>query len=1099
MNNNPESGGSLKGDEGGQNFDAWKELSDVEFVVGADATEASKEEIAKQVGRERFENERKELSKELLDKKVFGKEGSLKNVFKNLGIRGKQVFKYGIGRDIVMGRKAAEAQDEISKKGVYGVYEDDENAGKSQQAMAERLAEAAALKRKGVDDNENVFLGKNDNLRALENEPDEAGGVKDALRKMANAINDGRLSKEESLKNAREKALKSFQESLDEGTEKGNNYQKAAERLADQILQARLKEYQFSKDELDKFFDEKIHFSTGQIEAGLNKKESLDKTAMAAMKIAGEAGVGAGAVGVGLIAGTLGAKKALKAVLGGVAGGALIGAYEANKRAKSDIVAQEKAAALGEESKNQGVRIGENIERLDYEGLMGVEEAINELKECKAKQNQGNTITDESLSRIAEIKMRYQLSEEKGVDLLAYDGMKNIEKQRLELLKGIAELEVGLDKDKFGEALKKSEANLERKITSNEEKEKKYKRDRMLRGAVIGGTIGGIVAGVVDHEIGGLDADDSIDVDSDGTEAETGNPNSIKLVDKDHDGKMELMSDGQRVAETEVEFESDGSISEESQEGLRSEGFKIDGEKIEGKGDYNGSDKVSLAEYLNNNHENVEHINSRSWVSGEVSVGNPQVDVDDSTGERYYVMNVWSSNENIDVNDLQFGMSATDETQSDVFTYEIENGQIRIPIDSPEGSMFHVDSGSGNAAVFDGRFGEIMSMDENGNATVYSTMVGDGDIENLDVAKAVDKYEYTITKGEESYVFETPDVIPEVSNIAEASEISATINGNEISGYETEGAYESESDPFNMVPKESKVSLGPSLYDANKSSEEMYQDLVHGVAGSPEQAALWQTALDMDGSDEIDTIGEINSTANSWEGMEAGEYDEKMNAVTQAMIEKMDGGTIEEVDLSQTGYTKSIYEFPSGNDSKVLDLARNAHGVEGHALRLKDASGNSLLDEGRLRELYGIPSGEKGEFLVRLDCGGQIVWVPDETPEIAGIAEPGSSGGGSTTPTPTPEPEPEPEPEPTPTPTPTPEPEGVIPKTEDTNAGPYVDRQPVTPYEPETHNYVEADENGPAGRVSTAPEGNAGAGEDVIRSDEERANRFNELKGEKNE
>ena len=121
--------------------------------------------------------------------------------------------------------------------------------------------------------------------------------------------------------------------------------------MADQLYKERLNKHNFSVEELDDFFENHVHFSVGQVEAGLAQKESLATTTEKVMQLGGAAGI---AVGAGMVVGGLAAKKGLRTVLravgGGAAAGAILGAMSADKRAKREIVAEKKKSALGNEA-----------------------------------------------------------------------------------------------------------------------------------------------------------------------------------------------------------------------------------------------------------------------------------------------------------------------------------------------------------------------------------------------------------------------------------------------------------------------------------------------------------------------------------------------------------------------------------------------------------------------------------------------------------------------------------------------------------------------------------------------------------------------------
>ena len=470
------------------------------------------------------------------------------------------------------------------------------------------------------------------------------------------------------------------------------------------------------------------------------------------------------------------------------------------------------------------------------------------------------------------------------------------------------------------------------------------------------------------------------DVDAlDNDVADTDNLTVGRVEDLDGDGLYEFTyTDTEGASHTieDLDFSSPNAIQESFQR-LEDAGFTVDTEEI-GQNFAEGS-TVSVEEYLSSNPDQVVNITSREWPGG-VTIGSPvAVDIDgDGIPDQYDI--AITSDSGVDVDSLDFAVTANGTTGGSAILLDIEDGKVTIPAGSGL-----VDA-NGN---FAGRFGEV--VENNGGALrVYSTIEGNG-VSQITTFDRYPTYAVTISNGTTTMSFETPGAVADhdweavgnvqdLSNSAVVTQIDheGNVVGTEARVYDIKEArgYSRQTDPFFETGKQSPNTFGASAFDAADDPVDVMNDYVAQVSESPEQLELLRSSLGME--DSASTVEELNEFANRFENMTEAEQLLRAEETRDALIERLQGGTIVVDELADSPATASSYITSGADGSTILHTYHSsAPQTIGHTLDAFAADGTHIFDSPQLRRIFGIDADALGHFELRLECGYQVVWCPD--------------------------------------------------------------------------------------------------------------------------
>lgn len=481
--------------------------------------------------------------------------------------------------------------------------------------------------------------------------------------------------------------------------------------------------------------------------------------------------------------------------------------------------------------------------------------------------------------------------------------------------------------------------------------------------------------------VGGVDMARSHDALNNALE---NNANAGTLMDTDGDGLYELTYtdvDGGTHTIEDLDFSTPGGV-EGALQTLRDNGFDVDATEI-GQ-NFAAGNTVSVEEYINSNPDLVSAVTSREWeTNSDIVVGNPiPVDVDGDGVPDQFDIPITSSSGSVDVDLLDFAVTANEATEGNVLMFDVENGRVTIP------------AGSGIVDAngdFAGRFGEVVS--NNGGAmTTYSTIEGGG-IDQITTYDRYPTYGIVATSQDATLQFETPGVVAEhdweaVGNTADPSNQAIVTeideNGNVVStsgvvnDVNESAGYSRSTDPYFEAAKQSPNAFGASEYDPNATPSEVMNEYVMQVSESPEQLEMLRSGLGMPGS--ASTVEELNARADDFEAMSESEQIAHAAETRDALIERLDGGTVITGNLSDSPMTASSYITSDADGNTILHTYHTSTPTTvGHFLTAKTADGSYIFDTPQIRQILGIPLDAEGYVVLRRDCAFQWGWVPART------------------------------------------------------------------------------------------------------------------------
>ena len=655
------------------------------------------------------------------------------------------------------------------------------------------------------------------------------------------------------------------------------------------------------------------------------------------------------------------------------------------------------------------------------------------------------------LTLYAEIIARGRFSSNNKVDLIKY---KDDDRTALEAMLHSAEEKMDFNVD---EAFKNEDSDLNKAIKAQyEELEKNYKEARNLEieyrvrsaavdavtGAVIGAAAGiictklmatkavkGAAQGVghlkqsIGEAIGLIDKEDGIDIDQ--LEGD-----QVELVE-DPDGGYTVKIGGQEIIgegdAKGIDFNSDGTLTDESKEMLEGAGFDIQDIVTEHHFE-SAVQHIGIKEFFdpsNKEANDLTEISDRSWVTGnnggdQILMGGTHMD-----SEGNIIINVepsQSSGESLD--GMKLLLTPGNGNIDTGVTVDVNpDGTIEIPANSPAASFF-----DGNS--FKGGYGEIIREGANGHVDVYATpFINRGStLSSITVpdSEAVwEEHDYVLTAGDREFDVNIPEEITdnarfEALNGIEslkgvAGEIGYESNGEattltttsgeavEVEHFEHRGGYSDTVDSY-FGEKDGVYNSGASIVrqmvgnqGEGLSSQEVDRIFLNKVANgeiqegdvveeylktmgnSPEaitttRAMLGDFKFDIDGDgtpELIDTQDEIN-LASDIISRDPEAYDAFVNDTNELFYEKIAGGQIRFVDYSSPN---DQYQYTTwgvrGEDNNILQrLGQTGNRTtDGVGIVFVDKYGNSIYDEATVRKLWNLPDDYDIRYIGdRLNC-----------------------------------------------------------------------------------------------------------------------------------
>lgn len=197
----------------------------------------------------------------------------------------------------------------------------------------------------------------------------------------------------------------------------------------------------------------------------------------------------------------------------GVGAGLIAGARE-HARVSQDRAAHMRERATGSEMPAPGAvaKRREQIEETRYE-TVAVSDVLDRLAQARSAVDEADPLTAASLlTTLAELETRSKLSDEESIDLIQYSSKTNLEQERLDVMRSIAEAKIALRRVGIGDDIisERSELVLEALRTDVSDKDqafRKIQRSRTLKMAAIG-MVGGVIIGEGIQEIKALVSDE---------------------------------------------------------------------------------------------------------------------------------------------------------------------------------------------------------------------------------------------------------------------------------------------------------------------------------------------------------------------------------------------------------------------------------------------------------------------------------------------------------------------------------------------------------------------------------------------------------------
>ncbi len=719
--------------------------------------------------------------------------------------------------------------------------------------------------------------------------------------------------------------------------------------------------------------------------------------------------------------------------------------YEEAKRLKEAAEEQPPKALEEKPGKKPGLlRAVSNFKRklTKEEALLSDIESLRDRKEASALTKELEDLIDnddeESKAKLmdlyANIIARGRFSSDKHIDLIKY---KDNDRNTLEAMLHNAEGKMDFNVDQaladenspLSEAIRNQYGMLNDKFEQAKKKELEFKARSAavdaITGAIIGGVGGAIFQTLRDSGVAAA-IGNFLGITSTDSEIDSLHGDRIELAE-DPDGgftvklgNQELIGEGDAKG---IDFNSDGSLTAESEEMLKSAGIEFEAHE---------SDPIEIAhanvnirEFFspeNRESNNLTEITGRSWVTDsagydQVIVGNTHMD-----GDGDIIMQVVpTQRSDISMDDMKMVFTAGDGNINNAVVVDVNpDGTVEIPAGSPVASLFNGDN-------YQGGYAELAKIDANGNLQVYNT-IGDGhpDINTISVPNSDVTYTdgYTFTVDGQSQEVSLPEEIAATAKLEaingiesvrglgetvynEANGDATTLQTNtgeavEVEHFEHHGGYSDIYDSY-FGEKDGVYNSGASLVrqilgdEANGLSSreadqlflekinsgeisegDVVENYLNAIGNSPEalvttRAMMGDFMMDLDGDgtlELIDTQDEINVAADILGGSDPESYDNFVNDTYNIFYEKIAGGNIRFVDQSQEQYQYTTWGVLGDNNNILQRIGVvGDRPTDGVGIIFTDKDGSSIYDEDTVRKLWHLPDNYDINYVAdRLDC-----------------------------------------------------------------------------------------------------------------------------------
>ena len=887
---------------------------------------------------------------------------------------------------------------------------------------------------------------KSDKGEKLTSEEQKLKAIADFTAKVAGT------SDEQAIRNARQKFLAQMSEIS--GGKSANNYAEIADKISSSLTGVLEKElfedtnskktkkereekaqaHQDALQAIDQFLDNTVSVGEATVSTGLAAKETcanLKDNAVLKWGVVIGTGVSLGATFATAVskskfaqtvAGTnvagLVVRTALAAGIGGIRAYRKEGQMQRRENVKRALNMEDDTDVLVEASKNKKGR--EN--QFSILNAAKITQDMQELAEAldSGKDSMSSYQYNSAISAIAEIKLRNQLQNAKGIQLIGYSGRDNVEKQKLEMFKAINDLKKAMRKidperaekldDEINEQMQKHEFNKEFQEVEATQKGERWRAAG--KGALIAGAsalvvsslmratgIGAALAGVTDSAEADVAPGDAPDAPSGmpGSTLENSDfieaPN-IEALDANGDGIIDVTD----FPDTDL---TDDSQYEQLKELFEQNGINLEREEI----DVSQYSETTVGNYLDNAENTVDNSGGVDWgrSATRVGFGTPTVAVGD--GMDSYEVPVWGLNgQEVPDGAKLFIDFDGDNGPGQPLEFAIEDGKAIVPADVLDTS----NAGSGGVANFIGtaRVGEM-----DGNTMIsYATAFGEkADLTTaISVASEDTGFAFTATdaSGERISQFAVNSSNQPISNLSEifngvpvgdsdrlpftfavndidgATEATTLASGSTVPDLDYSGGYRPELDSFENTPFiEGKSYLGtPIQWDLDGD----------GVMNPEEEATYFKQLLVRTGTNpnmlgqnasnygllEPDRLESIipRETLVSW-GIEDGVVDSEaeLNTLLDNLklpenaqyYDSLVNNTINEMESQMQGgsfevttITDRISTF--ANSNRDFDTSRAS--IERTIIYPKDANGNPVGNTGWWCRKYGAEGGRVGDM-----------------------------------------------------------------------------------------------------------------------------------------
>lgn len=845
----------------------------------------------------------------------------------------------------------------------------------------ERFERAAGLEEgKGRE----IFLGKNERVREIApevKEQIECEYVSLIEKAYKDIQQDMQLGKTENKKRF---SLENFKEDLSEIAKnnralimKGkigiDNFANLNDGIVNMVRAMETKNHEISMDVVRDYFKEKMKITTGEGRLGANAKSGSGVGMKATYVLSGV--LGAGMAAAVATTGTWWAKREGRKRLG-LGTGMIAGVYGAiagYKNKRDDQIQKMVKEAYGEIEVEKGrVKSMESlIKEMERYGAKENDSIETDEGPAKLTKEGAERLNGNALKAYMEAIARLKAGEKRNYDLLKTErkGIEGYEDSKLALRKAIFEMNQKLSEKDLNKG-KEEYTEIERALIR--EVKTKVAADRMkaIGYGVVRGATTGVGAVVAAHAWRGA-AKALLELksvqDAAGVIAKTG-------IYKQWVGMMERLSGEEKSEINTVAKELEQKYGTKDVEPNMTMGYKKAG---------------SMAEFLEA--QGGMKMNRVGWHDDAV-IGDWRVATHGDTP--VYEISVWGKGGKGLPDGLRMALTASRETQGTGMMFEVKDGVVRIPVDSNVGqSLFEQNTNGG--VSFKGAFTELVEERQGGGMVIHSTDIGSNSVSDMYIGR---------TGGAAGILKEAVSASPGVgsertgSNIARIyeqfsnsssrlAELPEDINlqNGKIDLFSMDKGYNAIYDEA-LLPKYRSSNVGVNLFKGGATGAEMMEDHLRAIAGSPNLLAQTAAALgiDMDGNGtpDINSLGKIHELTEQMM-KDPGAMKNWTNKIYEILGQDLRNGRVEVVGLDN-GYTRSTFLTRVGGMFK-LGVAKSGFAGSGHGLRMVDAAGNNIIGGQRemlMKAMMGIPAGEEGEFLLRAECGGQLVWVPEKPPII---------------------------------------------------------------------------------------------------------------------